>query len=216
MRASYETYFFSFLQIHILCLSHVVLCFFGFHLDYFLSGLLLSSPSSPGASLCLLQLFTCPHTWGAFTIRVSGDAFTASQTTWVSSVSASPSGSSLHSPFLQLSCLFPVRPFRQISWWCPSDSMQPFCFFFLILVHPQVMLFHRYLQGFLCLCAFHFLYFFNDLILQFFTRSVLHSEVAFDPCIFSSSSRCSPCRLTHHHLYVLNLSRRLQTHISSM
>ena len=36
------------------------------------------------------------------------------------------------------------------------------------------------LQGFFCLCVYQLFYFSNDLILQSFTRPVLHSELTFD------------------------------------
>ena len=59
-------------------------------------------------------------------------------------------------------------------------SLRSFCFFCFILVHPRIMFLHRQLPGFFCLCVYQFLHLFNDLILHSFTRSVLHSERAFD------------------------------------
>ena len=72
--------------------------------------------------------------------------------------------------------------------WAMTRCSSPGCmdpatqsrFFFFILIHPQVTLLARQLQGFFCLCVFQFLYLFNDLILQSFTRSVLHSEPTID------------------------------------
>ena len=53
-RNRYETHFFRFLLIRALRSFHVILRFFGFYPNYFLFGLLISSPSSSGTSLCLL------------------------------------------------------------------------------------------------------------------------------------------------------------------
>ena len=117
-RTRYETNFFIFLLIHVVSFSHAVLCFFGFHPNCFPFWAPVSSPFSPGASLCLLDFFTC-----TLTIRVHVNAF------------------------------------------------------------------HRVRNSF----GFH------RLRLPFWFQS---------PRIFASSSRCLPCSLTHHHLYVLSLSRR--------
>ena len=133
--------------------SHTILCFFGFLA-------LIEQLSSPSRELC-------------FYLLVAGVPSTASDTIMISGTSASRSGSSLHSPF-SIFCLFPGRPFRQISWWCPRDSLQPFCFFFLILVHPQVMFFSRYLQGFIC---------FSEHLL--FMSSIIRS------CILSPALSCT-------------------------
>ena len=156
-----------------------ILWFFGFHPNYFSCRtscllVLMKHLYSPSQKHCFFLLVT------AFAIQVHRSVFHC--------IRHENDFRHFRFPFwlqpplaiFQLSCLFPVRPVRQISWWCPSDSLQPFRFFFLIWVHPQVMLFLHCLQGFFCLCAFQFFNFFNDLILQSFTRSVLHSELAFD------------------------------------
>ena len=114
---------------------------------------------------------------------------TAYDTIMISGTSASPSGSSLHSPFshflastqsghfviflggaqaITSSCVCFPTPCSlfasSFSFWYIHKS----CFFSAICKTSSVFVLSK------------FLYFFNDLILQSFTRSVLHSGLAFD------------------------------------
>ena len=94
-RARYETYLFSFLLIQVLCFCRVILCFFGFHPDYFPFRALNFFTFFPWRVALPSGTFHLHPLMATFTTRVFGYPLRSTKTL-VSGVSVSHSGSSLH------------------------------------------------------------------------------------------------------------------------
>ena len=108
-RARYETYLFSFLLIQVLCFCRVILCFFGFHPNYFPFRALNFFTFFPWRVALPSGTFHLHPLMATFATRVFGDP-PRSTKTLVAGVSVSPSGSSLHP-----SSSFPLVAFHEAS-----------------------------------------------------------------------------------------------------
>ena len=121
-RARYEGPLFLLFLLRTPSLFHIILGFFGFHPNYFsfrTSNLLvlIQHLSSPSQKLCFYLLVTAfanqVHMSAFHRIRHDNDFQHFRFSFWIQPPLA----------IFQLSCLSPVRPFRQISWWCPSERV---------------------------------------------------------------------------------------------